>query len=276
MFAELISNLIKKFKRKPSVFNHQKEIMVDLGKTFSEEKNQRQGAVQKEGLPGSEEMLEEKSTGKITPTEKPAEIESEERESSNVLKTNLIQGEVVSFFDWRNALTMTLLFVGLGILVVGLIYASLFVWERYKKEQSEIITESFIEMQRQIVQMQEDIEDISGLQKKLELANTLINQHVYWTNLFKFLEDYTLSEVSYADFRGDLSGRYSLPAKANNFYIIAEQVKAFRKNEYIKEVSVSGGEKSTDSDKEAAKESAISFDLEIQVNTDLLRDYKGR
>ena len=278
MFKDLISNLTNKFKRKPAVFNYQKEIMDDYQKKIAEEKSQRQGTAQEEGSPSSGVPLEENKpdANKVTLRDEKAETESVAQESSKVLKTNLIQGEIVSFFDWRKAMTMTFSFIAFGVLVVGLMYTSLFVWERYKKEQSEIITESFIELQNQIVQMQEDIKDISDLQKKLELAKTLVDRHIYWTNLFKFFEDYTLSEVSYADFNGDLSGRFSLPAKAKNFYIIAEQVKTFRKNEYIKEVSVSGGTKLTSGNEGAAKESTISFNLEIQVDTDLLKDYKGR
>jgi hypothetical protein len=268
-----IKDYTNKIKNKLSSFFVKNEV-ADFSQSIKDDKSQLAEKEQRERIAGTEipKIIDQKQQTKAKDkiTQGPS-AEDREKEESAVLGTNLIKGEVVSFFDWRKGLTILFYFLGLGVLVVGLTYGSLFIWENYKKEQSQIITASAYELKQNILLIQKDLKDVSQLQKKLGLVERLLDRHIYWTNIFNFLEDNTLAEVTYGNFNGSLDGQFNLPAKAKNFYVIAEQLKSFRKNEDVVSASTKGGNLAAGEEDEG---SHIEFDLELTVSKDLFYRYE--
>ena len=101
--------------------------------------------------------------------------------------------------------------------------------------------------------------------KKLSLVNSLLDQHIYWTDFFKFLEENTLADVYYSGFAGDNKGKYNLTANGKDFSIIQAQVERFLSNEYVSEASVSQAGIST-AEKKAGETSEIAFGLKLVID----------
>src|SRR3989339_731187 len=135
---------------------------------------------------------------------------------SSVLKTNLIQGETTITFDWKKNITPILFSIFFSTLILGGAFGGLIIWEdRSINRGTELIqeTEALIV---QIKQAQKKSEKVDIFQKKIGLVKYLLDEHVYWTNFFEFLEKNTLSNSYYqGGFSGDAKGAYTFSVIIN-------------------------------------------------------------
>ena len=192
--------------------------------------------------------------------------------SSRVLETNLVKGEnVLHFIDWqKNSFTLTL-FCFFAVLVVSGAYVWLVLWEKEIDMRIANTEMNVMELSGKIEQAKKDVQEFSALEKKVKLLGQLLEDHIYWTNFFKFLEDNTLTEVFYSGgFSGDNSGNYTFAANAKNFNGISEQLKVFKRNDYVRSVNVKGGKLSSGAEKSAG----VNFDLQISVDPKLFTNLK--
>ena len=94
----------------------------------------------------------------------------------------------------------------------------------------------------------------------------MLDQHVYWTNFFKLLEENTLADVYYSGFSGDNKGEYELMASGKHFSIIQAQVERFLSSEYVSSVSVDQASISAAGKEKASADGEIAFGLELVVD----------
>jgi hypothetical protein len=182
-----------------------------------------------------------------------------------ILATDLIKGEIITFFDWKKNILILLFFILLsGLILVGT-YQALDVWEKGQQQQILDYTEKFRTLSIDIRQAEKDTRKILLLQKKLEAIKILLAEHIYWTNFFKFLEEDTLADVYYSGFSGDSKGIYIMPAATKDFNMIAQQIKIFQADEAVKRVITTGGQavKSRDG------AGSVSFDIQLSVDPGL-------
>lgn len=174
-------------------------------------------------------------------------------ENSNVLETNLIKGEVSSFFNWEKGILILIFYLaGVGILVGGS-YAGLIIWEGSLR--SETATSNRIDgVKKQIEPLEITAAKIALFQNRLKLVSGLLQDHIYWTNFFEFLEDGTMPNVSYASISGDVEGGYTFSAKAKNFRAMVDQVNFFRIKDYVKFVKVTEGSYSEQGEQENSEQ----------------------
>jgi len=177
-----------------------------------------------------------------------AEIQEKEKggkwQKARILETNLIRGELASFFDWRKGILTLIFYMVLSSLAVAAMYGGLLLWE--KRETAERVDgrlNKMRELNEKVVKpLEEEAREILAVRKNIKLARDLLDNHIYWTNFFKFLEDNTLSEVYYTSaFTGDLGGQYSFLSRTKDFKMILAQVNVMRMNDYVKRVTVSSG-----------------------------------
>jgi hypothetical protein len=129
------------------------------------------------------------------------------------------------------------------IAVSSLIVFMMRVWAIWQCEEAEIkvnqIKSEMATIEAQIMNYNDEIEEIRKLEKKATRANNLLNNHIYWTKFFKFLEDYTIPDVYYGDFTGDTKGKIVLPAVGRDLIAVARQLVAFSSaSEFVKEVTI--------------------------------------
>lgn len=165
---------------------------------------------------------------------------------------------------------------------IGLVYMGMIMYRAYFIYQTK-------NNQIEITRLENEIATYSTLQTDINAANTtvvaiddLLNQHVYWTNFFALLEQYTLPNVQYVTFSGNVEGNVTLQAVTTDFASVSRQVEVFRDApEFITNVSVSTATRtsiqgSIDETSETTEESdtallasTVEFAISATVNPDI-------
>jgi hypothetical protein len=199
--------------------------------------------------------------------------EEKKQEGQNVLGTNLIKGEIVSFFDWKENIANLTMMVVLACFIVGGVYVGLNWWGEKKRRESRVFMEEVEEFARQITEEERGIGEIKKFQTGLKLVTAVLDNHIYWTNFFKFLEENTLADVYFTDFSGDKSGKYKLPARAKDFNAIAVQIETLKANSQVLSAKTGGGKIGAVPDKSGGKNASrvVEFELELSVNPEIFK-----
>lgn len=194
-------------------------------------------------------------------------------DDSGVLKMNLIRDEVVKEFDWRRNIIYLSFAIFLSIaLVIGSYWGVIWWGEKKFASQKKAINEQkdFKSLNEDIGKAKEEKNKINDFEQKLDKAETLVDNHIYWNKFFKFLEDHTLSSVYFDNFSGGLEGEYTFSAEAKSLGAIEAQVNKFAKSEdYVKNVWVEGA-----SLKPTNTGQVVSFKLNLSVRSpEIFTDY---
>ena len=243
-----LARLKEKLSKRPG----HKEVLIDYQTVFAEEKNKRNlaaltvkpeiKAVEATPEPTKPAKQEIKQEAKISQPAKVAAAEIASEPAPLVLETNLIKGEIVSYFDWQKKILTLVSAFFIPIFLVGIVYLGLMFYQKESQAKNLALVKKFNELTDKIKQEEIGVEQIFSFQSKLKVASEVFGQHIYWTNFFKFLEDNTIKDVYFTGFVGDTSGRYFLDALANNYGNIAEQVDVLKNNKKVTAVEAAGGE----------------------------------
>lgn len=76
---------------------------------------------------------------------------------------------------------------------------------------------------------------------KLTKVKSLLDRHIYWSNLFNFLEDNTLENVYYVNFESGGTKQISLQARTTTFDNLSKQYELFTSLDEIEEVKIDSG-----------------------------------
>lgn len=204
--------------------------------------------------------------------EKPAEVKGADIKENEpikyneirqrVLETNLIQGELITFFDWHSKVVILISGILIPVFMVGAAYYGLVFYQKINQAKNLAQAQKFAELEQNIAKEEVDAKEIAGFQAKLKIVSQVFSQHLYWTNFFKFLEDNTIKDVYFLNFDGDTSGNYIMDALASNYSSISEQVNVFKSNKKITAVEAEGGELVAGDD---TNESLVKFVFNFSV-----------
>jgi len=141
-----------------------------------------------------------------------------------------------------------LLFLIVAIIVIsGLFFISRLYgnWHFNKLEsQVEYLKREIVLLEAQSAPFLEDRDDIAALTNKAATVQKVLNNHIYWTNFFNFLEVYTVPDVYFGDFSAQAEGSIKLMATSRNLMSLAQQIVVFNNApDFIKEVNVSNIQK---------------------------------
>ena len=261
-----LMNFFKKDKMTPPNINKNETTeKIELSKV-----EEIKPAVVKESAPIQPIVKKEESLVEVK------EIKIEEKESTpknetrqRVLETNLIQGELVTFFDWRSKITITLGAILIPLFIVGAIYYSLVFYQKSSQANNLAQAQKFVELEQNIKKEETGLKEISDFQARLKIISKVFRQHLYWTNFFKFLEDNTIKDVYFINFDGDTSGNYAMDALTANYSSIAEQVNIFKNSKKITAVLAEGGEMVAGDDK---NKSLVKFILNFSISKNIFTE----
>lgn len=83
----------------------------------------------------------------------------------------------------------------------------------------------------------EDLRKVESLTIRSAPLKNLVSRHLYWTNVFKFLEENTLPNVSYSQFAGS-GTTVNLIGRATDYTTLARQILAFKTNSLVKDLKI--------------------------------------
>lgn len=156
------------------------------------------------------------------------QIENRSWESFGVVHTNLIREHRGMFLNWQSKILWLLLFVAIAGLASIAAYGFLLILEKDKISSSQGAFANLTGIVAQIQSEEVYAEEILTFNNKLLAVDYLLNNHIYWTNFYKFLEDNTINDVYYEKFSGDLSGKYILPAVAKDYRSISTELRVLQ------------------------------------------------
>lgn len=209
--------------------------------------------------PIREEKIEVKTKVKLP---EPAAPEQIQEVAPRVLETNLIKGEIITFFDWHKQAVILVNAILIPVFLIGIIYFGLMYYQKQNQVKLQEQTKRFNELTAEVKQAETGLAEISGFQTRLKTVSQVFAKHIYWTNFFNFLENNTIKDVYYVGFSGDTGGSYLVEAIASSFSNIADQVNVLKNNDKITAVKTVGGEFVPS---EAGKKSKAKFNLNFSI-----------
>lgn len=194
----------------------------------------------------------------------------------DILGVNLVKDEVIILFDWNKHLFITLLVLVLTGLFVFEIYLGLDYWEERESQKAIAIEKETSQLKEDIVDLTNKSQDALSFKDKSAAFSDLLNNHVYWTRFFTWLESNTLNTVKYNGFSGDLSGSYTLGATAPSFAEASWQVKVLTNSDEVKNVSVNSVTSNADisEDEQIIEEletETVSFSINLEINPEIFK-----
>lgn len=193
-----------------------------------------------------------------------------------VLEVNLIKDEMEVDFEWNKRMLSLFLPLFVAALFVVEIYFGLDWWQKQEEQKAVNLRNDYEIVSQNVKNIKAQAEEVMIFKDKLVVSQKMIDNHIYWTNFFTWLEKNTLNSVSYGgSFSGDISGSYNLGATTKNYRDISWQVKQFRTDKYVSSVDVSAGASggSDDKNQETIKKvndvPPVSFNLELKVKPEI-------
>jgi hypothetical protein len=257
----------KKKKEKEETKNNKKSKKEneEEGITIEEVKNIE--SKDKEKIEDIEE-LQSKEKGS-NESQSSAQSESEhEFEKSNILEINLVKDQINVYFDWYKNIAMLVVFVFLSAVLVAEIYLALSWWQSENDSAVGQEEQRFIELSEETREIRAQAEEALTFQTKLNRANYILDNHLYWSNFFNYLEKNTLENVQYKSFEGDILGNFTIPAVSNNFPSLGQQIYQLQSDPNTLEASISNGEKLESTEENLEQ---VEFEIDLKVSPKLFK-----
>lgn len=198
----------------------------------------------------------------------------------SVLEVNLIKDEMAVDFEWNKRVFSLLLSLFVSALFVTEIYLGLDWWQKQEEKKAVSLQNNYERLSKEVQSTKAKAEEVMIFRDKLGTVQKMMDNHIYWTNFFSWLEKNTFNSVSYGgSFAGDISGSYLLSATAKTYSDISWQAKHFKNDKYVVRAAVSsgsmgGGKEDEDKarqedDKKGAEEEKVSFSLDLEVKPEI-------
>ena len=192
--------------------------------------------------------------------------------SEIILKTNLIKEDVTTYVNWKKNIIFLLFGLIFVVLVIGCFYAQL-VYREYKSNMEGKGLDSEIKVLNiKIKNIKKRNYEIEEFQEKLNIAARLLDNHIYWTNFFKFLEENTLTNTYYTNsISGDTAGFFSFDTVTENYRSIDDQVRILKTNEHVLKADVSSGSVSEEDEEDKNVKNGVNYILELGLSQDIFK-----
>lgn len=193
-------------------------------------------------------------------------------QNPKILEVNLIKDEIKISFDWRKNFSVLLIVLVVSGLFLTEIYFGLDWWEKQENVRLEVISQRTAQVSQEVTKLKNAADEAMTYKDKAGEVGNLLNNHVYWSNFFSWLEKNTLSSVKYGSFKGDLSGIYTLNAKTRSFAEVSWQVKAFLKSSTTKAAEVASANlASGEGGDNEKKDREVTFNLKLEVDPEIFK-----
>lgn len=197
-------------------------------------------------------------------------------QNPKILEVDLIRGEMPVSFDLKRHAGTLILAILIAAIFVAEIYYGLNWWSEYENKRLDKSQQRFMAISEEIKQMNDQSKQINDFKERVGLADSLLSNHIYWTNFFNWLESNTLSSVNYQGFSGSIDGEYELEAMTKAFRDISWQSRVFLADPQVIAVSIdsasdSGGpeEEADDGDNNDQDLGDISFSVSLKVTPEI-------
>lgn len=193
-------------------------------------------------------------------------------QNPKILEVNLIRDEMPAVFELKKHAGSLFFAILVTVLFVAEIYLGLNWWSTYENSRLEKSQTRFNTVSEEIRQMKSASDQVNAFKQRVDLADSLLSRHVYWSNFFTWLESNTLSSVNYKSFDGTVDGEYELEATTNAFRDISWQSRLLLADPNVISAHVdSGSGERSENEEGVVEDGAISFSINLKVKPDLFK-----
>ena len=261
----------------------------DLKLRRKEEKPKKEEIIKK---PHKEKLIvsEETKPEIIKPEEiKPKVVKNNQKAKLELIKEKEVKekptAELTSTFDVnlmpeeltgvpreevRSKIWALVIFVFIFVFLVTLAYIGSTWYQLTIDNQIRNLNLEISKVNKEIAVSEQGKGEILVLQKKLKSINDLLENHIFWTELFTLLEKYTVPEVYFTNFSADFEGNLILSANTSSYKNVARQLVAFQgADDLVKNVSITSASAQLVAITEEGVEKSVSFDVKIDLAPEL-------
>lgn len=162
---------------------------------------------------------------------------------------------------------MKLGFFGIFLLIfIGLIYLALTWYQLGVYQKIKIIESEIKNFDQQINLYQKDKGEALKIQRDLKTIESLLANHIHWTNFFDFLEKNTIADVYYLHLAASEDGGIILAARGKDYQSVARQLLAFMKaTDFVEEVAIN----SATAIERAGSFEGVNFDVTLKLKPEI-------
>jgi Tfp pilus assembly protein PilN len=167
--------------------------------------------------------------------------------------------EVEIGWPWRLLVFSFFIFIVVLITFLGIKFG----YQPYLDNKIKTLDSEIDKLSQSVSQSQ--IDDFIAFYSQLSNLKVLLNNHVFGSNVLKFLEDNSLKSVVYisADVDARLKG-IKLSGVVPSYEALAQQIEVFRQSPLVKEVSFKKAQQN--------EQKEIGFDLEISLADNFFKE----
>lgn len=210
-----------------------------------------------------------------------------------ILDLNLIKDELELSFDWRRGSKLIVFSLLLFIFLLAELYWGLDWWAKDEQTRLNYVQQRIETVKQDSQALQVAAKDALSYQDRTKLVGDLLDNHIYWTGFFAWLEKNTLSSVSFDGFSGSVDGVYNLSGRANSFAEVSWQVQQLlsdplvlkaevtavnsfsnkSEEQYYRELSLQmeAMERGEDVAPVSLPESGVGFSLALSINPEIFK-----
>lgn len=197
-------------------------------------------------------------------------------QNPKILEVNLIKGEVRIAFDWRRNISVLVITLIVAGAFIAEIYFGLDLWAKQEEARAQVLADEITRLSNDVKDARAKAESALEYKDKSMEVSRLIDNHIYWSSFFDWLEKNTLSTVKFDGFDGTTDGNYTLQATAPSYQDVSWQVKALLDDPLVKKATVtevSSGEEGGAQAEEGivSGKRNVSFVLELEVSPEIFK-----
>lgn len=242
-------------------------------RTETKSKKKKEKEVKTKELAGNKEEEEKKPT-KTSITEK-LRLGDAWR-APKIIKTNLVKGEITTFIDWNKNVHELAVACGVAAGVIVFWFLGLVIMGMGIENQGRLLEGDIEVLKAQIITAQDEVVEIDKFQEKLKHTKVLMDNHVYFTNYFDFLEENLLPESRLSpEVNLTPSGIFTYSVTTNSHKSRIDQITLLKSLPEVLSVESDSATMSVSVDEETEKESvAVTYSLDVVLDTNIFRENK--
>lgn len=145
---------------------------------------------------------------------------------------------------------------------LGVSYAVMKQYQSQADLELQKVESDLGDMDQKIKNLDAEKNQAQIFQRQLKAADKLLEEHIYWTNFFSFLEKNTVAGVYFVNMVGGSDGQIVLSGVAKSYKDIARQIVSFRTDDSVSRVSILSASASVDSEGNVAE---VDFDAKLKL-----------
>lgn len=161
--------------------------------------------------------------------------------------------------------SLTPLYFTLGLLVFeAVLYGGMFFYEKYLDRQKLGVDAEITAIESEISQSQKNVDEAQSVQARLANLGVLLDNHVFWSQVFDELEKYTYKPIVYNTLEADMvRGQFRISGITSNYTDLGKLLLGLESSPNITGVTL----ESTSQGQQ--EQSGYTFSLEIMFDPKL-------